>query len=358
MPHHRAADFSLWTGRAEKDSQRFFQRVSAPKSPEILGTVDRDEFGQRADDRSVAAGPTLALLGYADDEGVRRNLGRPGAMEGPEAIRRCLAGLAVHDRYHVVDYGNVGSEGRDLAGLQDWCAEWVRHRRGSGEATLIFGGGHDVAFAHGLGHMRHLQTSCSPCRLLVVNFDAHFDLREPVPAGGHSGSPFLQLLNEAEACGFALDYGVLGVQPASNHSALFRRAEQKQVFWHTADELNQSTFNGRNSVILQSALERADAVYLTVCLDVFQHALAPGVSAPQPLGLGLAAFLPLFDCVLASGKVVGFDVAELNPAFDRDNQTARLAASLVVRALESGLGRFNRQSSKLASAPFQESRPC
>ena len=32
-----------------------------------------------------------ALIGYACDEGVRRNQGRVGAIDGPEAIRKQLA---------------------------------------------------------------------------------------------------------------------------------------------------------------------------------------------------------------------------------------------------------------------------
>ena len=38
--------------------------------------------------------PGIALLGFACDEGVRRNQGRVGAAEGPVALRRALANVA------------------------------------------------------------------------------------------------------------------------------------------------------------------------------------------------------------------------------------------------------------------------
>ncbi len=58
---------------------------------------------------------------------------------------------------------------------------------------------------------------------------------------------------------------------------------------------------------------------------------APGVSAPAALGVPLAHVEQLLDLVMASGLVVAADIAELNPAQDRDGLTARVAARLVAR---------------------------
>lgn len=38
----------------------------------------------------------IALLGFACDEGVRRNKGRTGAADGPATLRRALANMASH----------------------------------------------------------------------------------------------------------------------------------------------------------------------------------------------------------------------------------------------------------------------
>ena len=70
---------------------------------------------------------------------------------------------------------------------------------------------------------------------------------------------------------------------------------------------------------LADDLAQADAVYLTVCLDVLPGAQAPGVSAPSPLGVPLAQVERLVDQVLASGRLSAADVAELNPTQDRDD---------------------------------------
>ena len=68
-----------------------------------------------------------------------------------------------------------------------------------------------------------------------------------------------------------------------------------------------------------------------MCLDVLPASLAPGVSGPGLLGLPLAFVESVINQVMASGRVLCADVAELNPSFDRDGITARVAARLLAR---------------------------
>ena len=63
-------------------------------------------------------------------------------------------------------------------------------------------------------------------------------------------------------------------------------------------------------------------------------AFVPGVSAPQPLGMHPETVLRLLKHVLASGKVAGFDIAEVAPRFDHDGATAKVAAILVYAVVE------------------------
>ena len=75
-------------------------------------------------------------------------------------------------------------------------------------------------------------------------------------------------------------------------------------------------------------------IYLSICLDVFAECYAPGVSAPQAMGLTPWQAFPLLKYLLQTGKVVGLDVAELSPPLDQGQKTARLAASLVAALLD------------------------
>ena len=69
-------------------------------------------------------------------------------------------------------------------------------------------------------------------------------------------------------------------------------------------------------------------------------AFAPGVSAPQSLGLDPEVVLPLLKHVLRTRKVRGFDICEISPRFDQDNTTANLGA-VIIFAVINTLCRMN-----------------
>jgi formiminoglutamase len=117
----------------------------------------------------------------------------------------------------------------------------------------------------------------------------------------------------------------------ANTRALFDRADRFGVrYWE--DEALQDLGCARAACAeLAGDLARADAVYLTICLDVLPGAQAPGVSAPAALGVPLACIERVVDAVMACGKVAAVDVAEFNPRHDRDALTARVGARLVAR---------------------------
>src|SRR5437660_944769 len=74
---------------------------------------------QRVRRLTRGAEPGVTLIGFACDEGVRRNKGRVGAAEGPRAIREALAGMAWHQPHPVFDAGDVACTDGDLEGAQN-----------------------------------------------------------------------------------------------------------------------------------------------------------------------------------------------------------------------------------------------
>ncbi len=64
-------------------------------------------------------------------------------------------------------------------------------------------------------------------------------------------------------------------------------------------------------------------------MDVFAQAFAPGVSAPQSLGLWPPQVQFLINQIIDSGKLRCFDIAEYSPPLDSHNQTGKLCASIV-----------------------------
>lgn len=293
------------------------------------GRLDPEEHGittrwhQHVQPFGADSAGGVALVGFAVDEGVRRNAARVGAADGPHALRSALAGLPVLGEPPVWDAGDVACEGDRLEAAQDALAERVATALRQRCLPLVLGGGHEVAWGTFQGITRARPDTR---RLLIVNFDAHFDLR--VAARGNSGTPFRQIAEWCQASGQPFNYHVLGISRYANTQALFDRADALGVRYVLDDALQTDADTGAARQALERDVAAADAIYLTVCLDVLPGGQAPGVSAPAPLGVAVARVLALMDTVLASGKLVAADIAELNPAFDRDNLTARVAARI------------------------------
>lgn len=269
----------------------------------------------------------IAFLGFACDEGVRRNKGRTGAAAGPDALRKMCAGFPVHfDEHLLVDAGDVICAGGDLEAAQEELSGRVAGIMAAGYLPVIFGGGHEIAY----GHERGIRRSMPPEQQLgIINFDAHFDLREPGEEGASSGTGFWQMAQDRQSAGMPFHYLALGIQQHGNTRRLFDTAEKLGAEYLPAS-LFQPKYHDQLVDAIQAFIGRNDRIYLTVCLDVFAAPYAPGVSATAYNGLVPdALFLDCFRTVLRSGKLAGVDIAELNPSLDIDNRTAKLAASLV-----------------------------
>jgi len=296
---------AAWSGRTdpETDSARWHQRIRA-----------------LAEDSQ----PGLALLGFACDEGVRRNKGRVGAAGAPLAIRKLLANSAWHLTRPVYDSGDLGCDDGDLDAAHARLAERVASLLDEGHFPLVLGGGHEVAFGSWSGLNRHL---VGQGRVGIINFDAHFDLRMKREQAS-SGTPFFQIAEQCTAQGTPFHYACLGVAETANTQALFARADVLGV-WYVKDEAMSERSLPALLSGLDSFIAQCDHLYLTIDLDVLPGAVMPGVSAPAARGVELAIIEPLIAHIRASGKLRLADLAEYNPNLDQDNRSARVAARLV-----------------------------
>lgn len=271
-----------------------------------------------------AVAPGVALVGFACDEGVRRNKGRVGAAGAPLAIRKLLANSAWHLTRPVYDSGDLACDDGDLDAAHGRLAERVASLLDEGHFPLVLGGGHEVAFGSWSGLNRHLD---GKGRVGIINFDAHFDLRMKQEQAS-SGTPFFQIAEQCAAQSTSFTYACLGVAETANTQALFARADALGV-WYVKDEAMSERTQPTLLSGLDSFIAQCDHLYLTIDLDVLPGAVMPGVSAPAARGVELAIIEPLIAHIRASGKLRLADLAEYNPNLDQDNRSARVAARLV-----------------------------
>lgn len=278
---------------------------------------------------SEADASGAVLIGFASDEGVRRNGGRVGAADGPEALRKALAPLAIHDDLSRYDVGDVVVDGTDLEAAQAELGEAVAQALRAGHFPLVLGGGHEVAYASYLGVNAGLGIDRRRT-LGVLNLDAHFDLR--AADRPTSGTGFAQIAEAELAHGRQVKYRVIGIGRATNTRTLFERADSIGARYLLDDECRIDRID-QVLAFVDDHLAEIDDLYLTIDLDVLPAAVAPGVSAPAALGVVPEIIQAVVDRVASSGKLRIADIAELNPRFDIDGRTARIGARLIDRII-------------------------
>ncbi len=307
---YKQVDMSLWQGRSDTaegaDAQRWHQQVQPYRQESAPGQV---------------------LLGICSDIGVQRNQGRTGAAAGPDAIRRALAGQAWHLDGPLYDSGNLILTDDNLEKFQEEQSYLVAALLNAGHFPLLLGGGHEIAYGSGSGLRRHLKGTCDAGRIGIINCDAHFDLRSDSRAS--SGTPFAQLAADAEEDAQPFAYLCLGISRPANSAALFRRAAELKTL--VVEDYELVPWNlAPVEASLNRFIERCDALYLSIDLDVLPAAIAPGVSAPAARGIALEILEHLLAHIRtqAGPKLRLADIAEYNPTHDIDSRTAKLAARL------------------------------
>ncbi|OHX21649.1 formimidoylglutamase [Chromobacterium sphagni] len=297
-------DMSGWSGRIDKGEGDGARRWHQLVQPLAEGSA-----------------PGIAIIGFACDEGVRRNQGRVGAAGGPRALRKALANLAWHPTLPLYDAGDVVCDAGNLDAAQRKLALKVQQVVEAGHLPLVLGGGHETAYGHWLG----LADSHPGKRIGIVNFDAHFDLRHADEAT--SGTPFAQIAADCAARGQHFRYLCLGVAETANTQALFDNARALGAEWRLDTEMTGwqlADIRGQ----LAEFLDSVDAVYLTIDLDVLPAAQMPAVSAPAGYGVDIAVIETLVGRLAKSGKLIGADLVEFNPEYDIDSHGAKAAARL------------------------------
>lgn len=278
----------------------------------------------------------LALLGLPDDTGVRLNRGREGAEQGPAAFRQALAGFGttwdgLRDQslaLPIYDAGDVEPAPGDDEGalfetharIEAAVAELARR----GLTVVGIGGGHDLTLpcVAAVGRVRGTP-------LGGINLDAHLDVRERVG----SGMPFRHLIQRG-----VLDprrFVELGLGRFANDQADLEWLRERGAHLVFASDVHVSGPELERQFDLAFA---GGCGFVSIDLDGLDQSVAPGVSAPGPLGLGLWHAAELAERAGADARVIHFDLMELNPAYDRDNHTARSAALLFLHFV-AGFGR-------------------
>ncbi|HEY0085702.1 MAG TPA: agmatinase [Allosphingosinicella sp.] len=236
-----------------------------------------------------------------------------GAAAAPAAIRAALEsghgnstaenGLELGTDIRLEDIGDLPlSEGQgDAALIRSAFAAAAR----DGAVPIGLGGDHMVSFPAVAG----LAEVHGP--LEILHFDAHTDLYDDFEGDPLShASPFARIME----AGLARRLVQVGIRTLNRHTR-----EQAERFGVEVAEMRHFA---ADAVPIPGA-----PLYISIDLDGFDPAFAPGVSHHEPGGLSVREVLNVLARVRT--PIVGADVVELNPSRDLNGVTATLAAKLV-----------------------------
>lgn len=242
---------------------------------------------------------------------------RPGTRRGPEAIRQMSWVLEEFSLYQerdlsevpFVDMGDLalpaGGVERSLNAIETAVGELAQ----GGKIPFLFGGEHLLTWPA----VRAL-VAVYGSDLTILQFDAHADLRTEYEGEQLSHATVMRHLASV-------------VSPSNIYQFGIRSA--------TAEELayGQNNTNFYPFQVLEPLKKIRPAlynrpVYVSLDMDVFDPAFAPGVGTPEPGGQSVTAMLAALE-LLQGLNIVGADIVEVCPPFDPSECTAALAALLV-----------------------------
>lgn len=249
----------------------------------------------------------VLVIGIPYDENSTFMRGSAGA---PDRIRQVLHsgsanlcaenGIDLSSTNRFEDMGNLKTTGGAKA-LEEITGA-VRGFLETGARLLCLGGDHAVTYPV-IEAYRYVYD-----QLTIVHFDAHPDLYESFEGNRYSHAcPFARIM-ETRSTDRLIQIGIRTLNP--------HQREQAEKFGVEVHEMRN--WKSRIDLALQGP------VYISLDLDVFDPAFAPGISHHEPGGLSPREVFTLIHDIRA--PVVGADIVEYNPLRDLNNVTAMLAA--------------------------------
>jgi arginase len=280
---------------------------------------------------------------------------RRGVDMGPSAVR--VAGLNERLQYlgyTVADAGNVAVRNPEMMKISDrqlkylpeitlacqTLAAQVQSALEAGAVPIVLGGDHSIAIGtvSGLASFYRQKNQ----RVGVIWFDAHGDMNTPEtsPSGNIHGMPFAVILGNGapELTGIAgfspkvhpEDCVLIGARSVDTEEARLMRASGVRIY--TMREIDERGMSAVMDEAVILASRHTAGFHVTMDMDFVDPSYAPGVGTPVPGGPTYRESHLAMEKVADSGRMLSFELTEVNPVLDISNRTAELGVELILSA--------------------------
>jgi arginase len=294
----------------------------------------------------------IRILGVPLDLGQERR----GVDMGPSAVRAAGLHQALKSLGHEVeDAGNIhvrlpeeqhfGSQSakylKEIAETSQEVAERIRQTLADGYFPVSLGGDHSMAIGTQAGvakffHDRNQEVGC-------LWIDAHADMNTPEtsPSGNIHGMPFAASLGHGPESltnifGFAPKLRpekcvLIGIRDLDGHERQTVRASGVNLI--TMREVDEMGMRNVMDRAIALASKGTAGFVVSFDMDVVDPDDAPGVGTPVRGGITYREAHLALEMIADSGKMLAFELVEINPIIDVMNKTAILGVGFTASAL-------------------------
>jgi agmatinase len=236
---------------------------------------------------------------------------RTGARFGPTAIRQASLNIETYSFRTGIDLENIKIH--DLGDLHvstdtgktlEMLQSVIKDILAAGKIPVTIGGEHTITFGIAKGWGR------AASKTAIVSFDAHLDLRNEYSGLEVSHTTFMRRTNEEVRPLKIIEVGTRAVCKEE-----LKYAKEANIDFFTTQYIRKegSPLVAR---LLKQKLDNCENVYLSVDMDILDPAFVSAVQNPEGDGLEMHHLLDILGPT-CDRRVVGFDVVEIAPDYDR-----------------------------------------
>jgi agmatinase len=305
-----------------------YGRVNLP----FTGIASFCKFPIHTDLETLSA--DVSIFGVPWDEGVGY---RPGARFGPRSLREYSTRFAFHERgVRKAGYWDIETKKRYLENIRlvdcgDQDVLYLKVEETFSAVTesvgkilsrkafpVILGGDHSITFPV----VRAFQNS-KP--LHIIHLDAHLDYNESIEGVLLANGNPIKRVSELDFVGEIIQVGMRGIRA---------REDAYQDSLSRGNKIITITdFRSKGVGEVLRHIPNGGNLYVTIDIDVLDPSIAPGTSSPEFDGMTYEEIHSLLAEIPSRGKVVGFDLVEVNPFLDAVGLTQSAAVMIVLEFL-------------------------
>lgn len=272
--------------------------------------------------------PHAAILGIPTDEATTQH---PGARYGPRAIREASTQFPYYKRgrgYFDPERGRAMLAELELRDAGDVeiiptlpqenamrIAEAVTTLIARGIFPVCLGGDHSVTAA--------ILPAFSGTPIHLTQIDAHMDFADRLAGASSTHASPMRRARELSHIRSLTQIGIRSIVSSAEDYEAARALGNRVVT--TAEVLEMPGHDWW--------AELSGDAYLTVDIDAFDPAAAPGTGFAEPGGLQFRDVARLLRTLTGRLRLRGMDLVEVNPYFDSSRRTALLAARTILEVL-------------------------